>query len=70
MVNDIKQQSLSEFLKKKFRDIMNDHADSIAGGGCKDFAEYKRGVIEGLAIAEREVLDWVDRNTREQELLL
>ncbi len=46
---------------------MNDHADSIAGGGCKDFAEYKRltGVIEGIAIAEREVLDWVDRNTRE-----
>ncbi len=46
---------------------MNDHADNIAGGGCKDFAEYKRltGVIEGIAIAEREVLDWVDRNTRE-----
>ena len=38
---------------------MNDMADHIAGGACADFAEYKRccGVIEGLARAERELLD-------------
>jgi hypothetical protein len=38
---------------------MNDMADHIAGGGCADFSEYKRccGVIEGLARAERELLD-------------
>ena len=31
----------------------------LAGGGCADFSEYKRccGVIEGLARAERELLD-------------
>ena len=53
MVNDIKQQSLSEFLKKKFRDIMNDHADSIAGGGCKDFAEYKHQAFQPKKIVWR-----------------
>jgi hypothetical protein len=38
---------------------MNDYADTIAGGSAKDFPEYKHlcGVIEGLALAERELLD-------------
>jgi hypothetical protein len=38
---------------------MNELADHIAGGGCADFPEYKRccGVVEGLARAERELLD-------------
>jgi hypothetical protein len=52
-VND----NLAEFLRKSLQ--MNDLADHIAGGGCADFPEYKRccGVIEGLARAERELLD-------------
>jgi len=38
---------------------MNEMADHISGGGCPDYADYKRccGVIHGLAIAERELLD-------------
>jgi hypothetical protein len=38
---------------------MNEMADHIAGGACTDYADYKRccGVIHGLAIAERELLD-------------
>lgn len=60
--NDIKQQSLSEFLLKRLREVMNDHADHISTGSCKDYAEYQKmvGVIEGLALAEREVLDWIE----------
>jgi hypothetical protein len=52
-------QNLSDFLKKSLRDQMNEMADHIAGGGCTDFADYKRccGVIHGLALAERELLD-------------
>jgi hypothetical protein len=48
-----------ERLRRRIREILNDYADTIAGGGAQDFAEYKRlcGVIEGLAIAERELLD-------------
>jgi hypothetical protein len=42
---------------------MNEYADNVATGSCQDFAEYKRlcGVIEGLALAEREILDIKDR---------
>jgi len=51
--------NLAEFLRKSLRQQMNDLADHIAGGGCVDFPEYKKccGVIEGLARAEREILD-------------
>lgn len=50
---------LADHLRKSLRQQMNDLADHIAGGGCVDFNEYKRccGVIEGLARAERELLD-------------
>ena len=51
--------NLAEFLRKSLRQQMNDLADHIAGGGSADVPEYKRccGVIEGLARAERELLD-------------
>jgi hypothetical protein len=48
-----------EHLRDTIRRIMNEYADNVATGSCQDFAEYKRlcGVIEGLALAERELLD-------------
>ena len=38
---------------------MNEMSDHIAGGGCNDFNEYQHctGIIKGLAVAERELLD-------------
>lgn len=50
---------LLDRLRRRLRDLLNDYADTIAGGSAQDFAEYKRlcGVIEGLALAERELLD-------------
>ena len=38
---------------------MNEMADHISGGGCKDLGEYQpcTGIIKGLAVAERELLD-------------
>ena len=64
MINDIKEQSLSTFLVKRLRQQMNECSDHISTGSCKDFPEYKRmtGVIEGLALAEREVLDWKEQH--------
>jgi hypothetical protein len=63
MSNDITQLSLSEHMKLKLRGMMNEHADHIASGACKDYSEYQKmtGVIEGLALAERELLDYVER---------
>lgn len=48
-----------EYLQKRLRIMMNEMSDHISTGGCKDHSEYTRccGVIEGLATAERELLD-------------
>jgi hypothetical protein len=48
---------------------MNDYADTLAGGGAKDFPEYKHlcGVIEGLALAERELLDIRQKAAAEED---
>jgi hypothetical protein len=46
---------------------MNDHADHVSTGACKDFSDYQKmvGVIEGLALAEREILDWIEKFIKE-----
>lgn len=50
-------------LKKKIRNQMNDLADHLAVGSAKDMEEYRKitGIIEGLAWAEREVIDLEDK---------
>ena len=41
---------------------MNEMADTVATGSAKNFDEYRKmcGIIEGLALAERELLDLFD----------
>jgi hypothetical protein len=41
---------------------MNDTADHMSADGCRTIEEYKKccGIIEGLALAERELLDMVE----------
>jgi hypothetical protein len=48
-------------LREKIRTDMNNYADDVATGACQDFSAYKElcGVIRGLAIAERHILDIV-----------
>jgi hypothetical protein len=55
MTND----TVTGFVRKQIRQVMNDLADHIAGGGCANIEEYRFccGKIEGLAVAEREILD-------------
>jgi hypothetical protein len=50
-------------LRKKFREQMNELADHLALGSAKDIEEYRKvcGMIEGLAWAEREVIDMEER---------
>ena len=50
-------------LKKRLRDQMNELADHRAVGSAKDIEEYRKvcGIIEGLAWAEREIMDLEDR---------
>lgn len=46
-------------IRAGLRKEMNDIADTIATGGCNDYANYQRrvGQIDGLAMAERVILD-------------
>ena len=43
---------------------MNELADHLAVGSAKDMEEYRKvcGIIEGLAWAEREIIDLDDRS--------
>ena len=53
----VKDTTLS-LLQEKLRILMNDHSDTLIDGSCEDYADYKHkaGVIQGLALAERELL--------------
>lgn len=61
-------------LRKKLREQMNELSDHIALGNAADWPGYQRvvGKIEGLAYAERYILDLEQRMLKEdsQELLL
>jgi hypothetical protein len=52
-----------DVLQKKIRERMNDIADAISTGSCKNYEQYQRlcGIIEGLASAERDLLDIAER---------
>ena len=47
---------------------MNEYSDHMSTGACKSFEDYKQmaGVVEGLALAERELLDWVEKHIQEE----
>lgn len=57
-----------ELLRKKFRERMNDLADTLASGQCASFEEYRKlcGVIEGLAYAERDLIDLAETMEKAQ----
>tara|TARA_R100001244_G_scaffold128767_1_gene99790 strand:+ start:479 stop:700 length:222 start_codon:yes stop_codon:yes gene_type:complete len=51
------------YLRQQLRRLMNETSDHLSTGACKEYSEYARccGVIEGLALAERELLDLQER---------
>ena len=53
-------------LKKKLRGQMNEIADSVSLGSAKNMEDYRKmcGIIEGLAWAEREIID-IEEKLRE-----
>jgi len=63
---------ISEFarvLREKLRTDMNIYADDCAGGACRNFDEYQKlcGTIQGLAIAERHLLDLAEKEEKANE---
>jgi|TARA_Y100000114_G_scaffold106853_1_gene100119 hypothetical protein len=59
-------ENIINAIRKQIRDHMNEHADHLSGGACKDFEEYRylTGVISGLALVERDILDLLERVDR------
>jgi hypothetical protein len=56
-------QEFASVLRDKIRTDMNNYADDLAGGGCRTFDEYQKlcGIISGLALAERYLLDLLQK---------
>lgn len=56
-------QDFARVLREKIRTDMNNYADDLAAGVCQDFAQYQKlcGMIQGLATAERYLLDLVEK---------
>ena len=59
---------LAALLQKRLREYMNEGAVHLATGGAKDFPESQRmvGRIDGIALAERELLDLVQDKEEEE----
>ena len=53
----------AQYLRKMLRERMNEVTDNLATGAASNFPDYRHdvGVIEGLAWAERELLDLIER---------
>ena len=52
-------QDFARVLREQIRKDLNNYADDLAGGICQDFNQYQKlcGVIQGLAQAERYIID-------------
>jgi hypothetical protein len=59
----IESHRLLKHIKDKLEDLRKEQAVHLAGGGAKDFAEYRHvcGVIRGLTHAETILQDLVQR---------
>jgi len=62
-------EDFARVLREKIRTDMNNYADDCAGGACKSFEDYQKlcGVIQGLAIAERYLLDLAEKVEKSNE---
>ena len=56
-------EDVLSLLRKNIRTQMNEIADHLAVGSAKDIEEYRKMccIIEGLAWAEREIIDIEDK---------
>ena len=60
---DLLVMDFMEAMRSKLRTDMNNYADDLANGQCTSFEQYKElcGVIRGLALAERHLLDLAEK---------
>jgi hypothetical protein len=56
-------------LREKIRTDMNNYADDLASGSCRSFDDYQKlcGTIQGLAFAERHLMDLLEKADKSDE---
>ncbi len=62
--------AFAEAVRAKLREDMNNYADDVATGTCQSFEDYKQlcGKIEGLALAERYLLDLLQAQEEDEDI--
>jgi hypothetical protein len=62
-------EEFARVLREQIRTDMNNYADDLAGGMCRNFDEYQKlcGVIQGLATAERYLIDLAEKVEKANE---
>ena len=62
-------QDFARVVREQIRTDMNNYGEDIAGGQCRTYDEYQKlcGVISGLAIAERYLLDLLEKVEKNDE---
>lgn len=62
-------QEFARVLRDKLRTDMNNYTDDMAGGACQSFEQYQKlcGVIQGLALAERHLIDLAEKLEKSDE---
>jgi len=62
-------QDFARVLREQIRKDMNNYADDAASGACRSFEEYQKlcGTIQGLAIAERYLMDLAEKAARNDD---
>ena len=58
-----------DLIRKQIREDLNDLADVMATGGAVDYPSYRHmvGKVEGLAQAERHILDLEERLRKSED---
>jgi hypothetical protein len=61
-------EDFARVLREQIRTDMNNYADDLSGGACRTFDEYQKlcGIIQGLALAERYLID-LAKKVKEQD---
>jgi hypothetical protein len=62
-------EEFARVLRTKLREDMNNYTDDLASGQCRTFDEYQKlcGVIQGLAYAERHLIDLAEKVEKANE---
>lgn len=62
-------KTVYDVLIEKCDEAIQSHTEFLVGGGAKEFPEYREvtGVIRGLTLAKREILDLLRNQMKEDD---